>query len=124
MINLYYSEAYWGHSQTMNGPHKVVKNLLMSLEQEKIDYAINEEKYKNNFLLQYDWTGHVKHSELELENCIIGPQIWMFDELGNIIPGFPLYGNSTIDLTNANEDEYLEFVTKSIESEIILYRLY
>ena len=48
----------------------------------------------------------------------------MFDELGNIIPGFPLYGNSTIDLTNANEDEYLEFVTKSIESEIIFYRLY
>ena len=38
MINLFYSEAYWGHSQTMNGPHKVVKNLLMSLEQEKIDY--------------------------------------------------------------------------------------
>ena len=51
-------------------------------------------------------------------------KIWMFDELGNIIPGFPLYGNSTIDLTNANEDEYLEFVTKSIESEIIFYRLY
>ena len=51
-------------------------------------------------------------------------KIWMFDELGNIIPGFPLYGNSAIDLTNANEDEYLEFVTKSIESEIIFYRLY
>ena len=54
MINLYYSETYWGHSQTMNGPRKVVKNLLMSLEQEKINYKINEEKYKNNFLLQYD----------------------------------------------------------------------
>ena len=25
MINLYYSEAYWGHSATMNGPHKVNK---------------------------------------------------------------------------------------------------
>ena len=43
MINLFYSDAYWGHSQTMNGPHKVVKNLLMSLEQEKIEYRINEE---------------------------------------------------------------------------------
>ena len=46
MINLYYSESYWGHTQTMNGPHKVVKNLLMSLDQEKIEYAINEEKYE------------------------------------------------------------------------------
>ena len=44
MINLYYSEAYWGHSATMNGPHKVVDNLIKSLEQEKIDYAINEVK--------------------------------------------------------------------------------
>ena len=68
MINLYYSEAYWGHSATMNGPHKVVDNLVKSLDQEKIDYAINQEKYKHNFLLQYDWTGHVKHSELDLEN--------------------------------------------------------
>ena len=42
MINLYYSEAYWGHSATMNGPHKVVDNLIKSLEQEKINYAINE----------------------------------------------------------------------------------
>ena len=43
MINLYYSEAYWGHSATMNGPHKVVDNLIKSLDQEKIDYAINQE---------------------------------------------------------------------------------
>ena len=54
MINLYYSEAYWGHSATMNGPHKVVDNLIKSLDQEKIDYAINEEKYEHNFLVQYD----------------------------------------------------------------------
>ena len=46
MINLYYSEAYWGHSLTMNGPHKVVDNLIKSLEQEKINYAINEEKLR------------------------------------------------------------------------------
>ena len=58
MINLYYSEAYWGHSATMNGPHKVINNLIKSLDQEKIDYAINEEKYEHNFLVQYDATAH------------------------------------------------------------------
>jgi len=50
MINLFYSEAYWGHSATMNGPHKVVNNLIKSLDQEKIGYAINEEKYEHNFV--------------------------------------------------------------------------
>ena len=64
MINLYYSEAYWGHSATMNGPHKVINNLIKSLDQEKIDYAINEEKYEHNFLVQYDATAHDKHSKI------------------------------------------------------------
>jgi len=85
MINLYYSEAYWGHSLTMNGPHKVVKNLLMSLDQEKIDYVINEEKYEHNFLLQYNDIAHEKHSKIELDTCIIGPQVWLFDTYGQFL---------------------------------------
>ena len=85
MINLYYSEAYWGHSATMNGPHKVVDNLIKSLEQEKIDYAINEEKYEHNFLVQYDATAHEKHSKIEQDTTIIGPQVWMFDGYGQFL---------------------------------------
>jgi len=85
MINLYYSEAYWGHSATMNGPHKVVDNLIKSLDQEKIDYAINEEKYEHNFLVQYDATAHKKHSKIEQDTTIIGPQVWMFDGYGQFL---------------------------------------
>jgi len=85
MINLYYSEAYWGHSATMNGPHKVVDNLIKSLEQENINYAINEEKYDHNFLVQYDATAHEKHSKIEQDTTIIGPQVWMFDGYGQFL---------------------------------------
>ena len=85
MINLYYSEAYWGHSATMNGPHKVVDNLIKSLIQEKIDYAINEEKYEHNFLIQYDAIAHEKHSKIEQETTIIGPQVWLFDGYGQFL---------------------------------------
>ena len=85
MINLYYSEAYWGHSVTMNGPHKVVDNLIKSLNQEKIDYAINEEKYEHNFLIQYDAIAHEKHSKIEQETTIIGPQVWLFDGYGQFL---------------------------------------
>lgn len=80
MINLFYDSGYWGGSSRMNGPRKVVDNLLNSLEQENIPYSINIEKYKYNFIIQYDYRGYLKHSKLELENCIIGPQIWFFDE--------------------------------------------
>ena len=85
MINLFYSEAYWGHSATMNGPHKVVNNLIKSLDQEKIVYAINEEKYKNNFLVQYDAIAHEKHSKIEQDTTIIGPQVWLFDGYGQFL---------------------------------------
>jgi len=85
MINLYYSEAYWGHSATMNGPHKVVDNLIKSLDQENIDYVINEEKYEHNFLVQYDATAHEKHSRIEQDTTIIGPQVWMFDGYGQFL---------------------------------------
>jgi len=85
MINLYYSEAYWGHSATMNGPHKVVDNLIKSFDQENIKYAINEEKYEYNFLVQYDATAHEKHSKIEQDTTIIGPQVWMFDGYGQFL---------------------------------------
>ena len=85
MINLYYSEAYWGHSATMNGPHKVVDNLIKSLNQEKIEYAINEEKYEHNFLVQYDAIAHEKHSKIEQDTTIIGPQVWLFDGYGQFL---------------------------------------
>ena len=107
MINLYYSESYWSHSATMNGPHKVVDNLTKSLEQEKIDYVINQEKYKNNFLIQYDWTGHLKHSELQLENCVIGPQIWMFDEHIKELKNNPSYYKSLITPSQWVKDLYV-----------------
>ena len=85
MLNLFYSESYWGHSQTMNGPQKVIYNLIKSLEQENIDYAINEEKYEHNFLVQYDAIAHEKHSKIELDTCIIGPQVWLFDGYGQFL---------------------------------------
>ena len=96
MINLFYEESYWGHTSKMNGPKKVVYNLIASLEQEGIPYAVNEEKYKNNFLVQYDWTGHVKHSNLTLETCVIGPQVWVFDNHVEELQKNPHYYKSII----------------------------
>ena len=107
MINLYYSEAYWGHSATMNGPHKVVDNLIKSLEQEKIEYAINEEKYEHNFLVQYDATAHEKHSKIEQDTTIIGPQVWMFDEHVKDLKENPSYYKSLITPSQWVKDLYV-----------------
>ena len=107
MINLFYEESYWGSAQTLSGPKKVIDNLKASLEQENIPYAINEEKYKNNFLVQYDYNAHLKHSKLSLENCVIGPQIWMFDSHVSELKENPHYYKSIITPSQWVKDLYV-----------------
>lgn len=91
----------------MNGPQKVVSNLLDSLNQENIPYSINEEKYKYNFIIQYDWLGHEKHSKLDLENCVIGPQIWMFDDHVSVLRDNPHYYKSIIAPSDWVKNKYI-----------------
>ena len=77
MINIYYTEKYWGHSQTMNGPQKVVKNLLQSLKDCNIPYAINEEIYDKTLFVHWstDMLGY--YYELKnKKNLLVGPQVW------------------------------------------------
>ncbi len=107
MINLFYEESYWGSAQTLSGPKKVIDNLKASLEQENVPYAINEEKYKNNFLVQYDYNAHLKHSKLTLENCVIGPQIWMFDSHVSELKENPHYYKSIITPSQWVKDLYV-----------------
>ena len=107
MINLFYEESYWGSAQTLSGPKKVIDNLKASLEQENVPYTINEEKYKNNFLVQYDYNAHLKHSKLTLENCVIGPQIWMFDSHVSELKENPHYYKSIITPSQWVKDLYV-----------------
>lgn len=83
MINIFYEPVRSvGH---MNGPSKVINNLFESLDQEKVLYSINKEEYEYNLLLHYDAIGQEKHSKLTLENCLIGPNFWIFDEYGKFL---------------------------------------
>ena len=81
MINLWYDESYWAYKNgILSGPEEVVRNTILALEEENIEYSINEDKYSFNFLMQYQHeVAHRKHEKLEHDTCIIGPQFWPFD---------------------------------------------
>jgi len=96
MINLFLDPAYWAGATRMNGPQKLATNLISSLDEQCISFAINEEKYKHNFIVHYDYRGYLKHSELTLKNCFIGPQIWFFDQHVNHIRENPHFYNKLI----------------------------
>jgi len=89
MINLWYNENI--KNGLVRGPRKVLENLHDSLEEQNILFAVNEDKYKYNFLVHYDDLGYSKHEKLEHDSCIIGPQIWPFDEYGQFLKNNPQY---------------------------------
>jgi len=53
-----------------------------------------------------------------------GQKIMLFDSSGTILNGFPVFGISKIDLSNADNDSALEFVCQSGENELMMYQIY
>jgi len=77
MINLFYSESYWNHTDKMNGPQKVVKNLIQSLDDCEIPYSINEEIYDKTLFVHWsvDMLPYY-HNLKNKKNLLVGPQVW------------------------------------------------
>ncbi|MDG1730647.1 MAG: ribonuclease HII [Algibacter sp.] len=50
-------------------------------------------------------------------------KIYLFDSQSKLLPNFPVYGNSTIELDNIDKDNNLEFITKGEPNTIILYQI-
>ena len=48
----------------------------------------------------------------------------LYDSSVVLFPGFPVYGFSQIDLSNADRNSSLEFICQSGASELIMYQLY
>ena len=82
MINLWYDESYWAYTGgKLTGPEEVVRNTIAALEKENVEFAINEDRYSYNFLMQYQHAiAHQRHENLEHSSCVIGPQFWPYDE--------------------------------------------
>jgi len=50
-------------------------------------------------------------------------KIYLFDSNAKLLPNFPVYGNSAINLDNIDSDRDLEFVAKGENNSIILYKI-
>lgn len=52
-----------------------------------------------------------------------GKKVYLFDSNAELLPNFPVYGNSAISLGNMDKDANLEFVVKGEESGILIYQI-
>lgn len=50
-------------------------------------------------------------------------KVYLYNSKAQLLPNFPVYGNSEISLFNINKDAPLEFVTKGENNTILLYQI-
>ncbi|MBJ6369319.1 ribonuclease HII [Snuella sedimenti] len=50
-------------------------------------------------------------------------KVYLYDSLANLLPNFPVYGNSAIDLDQIDKDRNLEFVIKGEDNTVIVYKI-
>jgi hypothetical protein len=104
MINLFYSENDWAHTGgRLSGPQKVVENLIRSLKDFDIKYAVNEEVYEKNFLIAWNYSTY--KSLQNKESLLIGPQFWPW---GRDVLSLGVY-NKIICPSNTTKKIYTEF---------------
>ena len=50
-------------------------------------------------------------------------KVYLYDSQSKLLPNFPVYGNSAIELDNIDKDKNLEFIAKGEANAIILYQI-
>ena len=50
-------------------------------------------------------------------------KVYLFFSSGKLVNGFPVYGNSSVDISNIDNDKNLELVVKSEKDSFILYEI-
>lgn len=50
-------------------------------------------------------------------------KVYLYDSNAKLLPGFPTYGSSAMDLDNFDKDQNLEFVTKGEANTVLVYKL-
>ena len=50
-------------------------------------------------------------------------KVYLFYSDGRAVPGFPVYGTSAIDLSNADKDKAIEFVVQAEDKDLLIYKI-
>ena len=83
-INIFYRDE---HLQgRVSGPLKVIHNLLRSLNDCEVEYAINEDRFDNTLFLHWDQPQIDAYQTLRYnDKLLVGPQIWPFEPKFNLL---------------------------------------
>ncbi len=97
-------------------------NLLVSLSENVL--KIREKELNLDYGLYTEPEIHYVNDKYYISLTDLQTQkVYLFDSNGDLLPGFPVYGTSEINLNNADIDNRPEFVVKGGEKEVLMYKL-
>ena len=50
-------------------------------------------------------------------------KVWFYDSQGKVLPDFPVYGTSNVDIANVDGDAALEFICQSSADSFVMYQM-
>lgn len=109
-------------SLTENHQIQIAKNLLVSFSENVL--KINKKELE----LPYGIYSEPKIHELKNKTFVSitdkqAHQVYVYNEKGELLPNFPVYGSSAIALANFDVDKQLEFVVQGEDDGILFYEI-
>ena len=110
------------------GNEILAENVRLAASDENLVYLNENELNINGKTLTLDFGLYTDPQIFEIEkNTYVGitdlqtSAVFVFDKNAQLLTGFPVYGTSEIDLSNADVDSKKELITKGEENELLVY---
>ncbi|MGM0933714.1 MAG: hypothetical protein ACQEWD_09750 [Bacteroidota bacterium] len=106
---------------TQNHKIDATSNLLVSFSENIL--KIRDKKLNLDFGLYTEPQIFLENNKYYISITDLQTQkVYIFDSNAELLPGFPVYGTSGIDIANIDIDNSPEFVVKGDKGEILIYR--
>ncbi|MEC3905390.1 ribonuclease HII [Tamlana sp. 2201CG12-4] len=107
------SEAHFLETTSKTLVAQSENKLLIKSKTNELDFG----EYSNPKIFYINDKIYVSTTDLQSH------KVYLFDSQSKLLPNFPVYGNSSIDLNNIDKDRNLEFVAKGEGNAVILYQI-
>jgi hypothetical protein len=106
-----------GHGMDASSRHMVLMNdNILKIGEKEIELELGVYSSPKIFFIRDKM--YVSVSDIQNQ------KIYLFDSQGQTISNFPVFGTSTLDLSDMDSDKKLEVVAKDMDNSLIVYKIY
>ncbi|MCM4156603.1 hypothetical protein [Gramella sp. AN32] len=116
------------NGKVSTGTETLAENVRLVSNDENLVYLNENQLHINGATINLDFGLYTDPQIFEVgKNTYVGitdlqtSQVFIFDQDAQLLPGFPVYGTSEINISHANPDTKKELIVKGEDNEILIY---